>query len=43
MDEIMRGINFWDDVINYVVEMDKDSLSYDPKGVKGKLNRILMD
>jgi len=26
-----------------VLEMDKDSLSRDPMGVKGELNRILMD
>lgn len=43
MDEIMKGINSWDDVINYVLEMDKDSLSRDPMGVKRELTRILMD
>lgn len=43
MDDIMKAINCWDDVINYVIEMDKDSLNYDPMGVKGELHRILMD
>jgi hypothetical protein len=41
MDAIMDSINSWDDVINYVLEMDKASLSYDPMGVKAELNRIL--
>ncbi|HSP62864.1 MAG TPA: hypothetical protein VLQ90_07785 [Pyrinomonadaceae bacterium] len=43
MDEIMAGINSWDDVVNYVLEMDKESFENDPMGVKGELNRILMD
>jgi hypothetical protein len=43
MDEIMAGINSWDDVINYILEMDKKSFENDPMGVKGELNRILMD
>jgi hypothetical protein len=41
MDEIMKGINCWDDVIKYVIEMDKETLNYDPMGVKGELHRIL--
>lgn len=43
MDEIMKGIDSWDDVINYVLEMDKESLGRDPMGVKAELNRIIMD
>jgi hypothetical protein len=38
----MKEINSWDDVINCVLEMDKESLDRDPMGVKGELNRILM-
>jgi len=43
MDEIMKGINSWNDVVDYVIDMDKESLDRDPMGVKGELNRILMD
>lgn len=43
MDEIMNDINSWDDVVNYVLEMDKESLSHDPMGVKAELNGMLMD
>ncbi|HMG75878.1 MAG TPA: hypothetical protein VK582_20425 [Pyrinomonadaceae bacterium] len=42
IDEIMKEINSWDDVINCVLDMDKESLDRDPMGVKGELNRILM-
>ena len=43
IDEIMKGINSWTDVINYVLELDKETLDRDPMGVKAELNRILMD
>lgn len=43
MGEIMKGISSWNDVIDYVIDMDKDSLDRDPMGVKTELNRILMD
>jgi hypothetical protein len=42
IDEIMKGINSWTDVINYVLELDKEVLDRDPMGVKSELNRILM-
>lgn len=43
MDEVMNGIKSWNDVVDYVIEMDKESLDRDPIGVKAELNRILMD
>jgi hypothetical protein len=43
MDEVMKEINSWDDVVNYILEMDKSSLRHDPMGVKAKLNKILTD
>jgi len=38
MDEVMNGINSWNDVVDYVIEMDKESLDRDPMGVKAELN-----
>ena len=43
MDEVMNGINSWNGVVDYVIEMDKETLDRDPMGVKAELNRILMD
>jgi Cu/Ag efflux pump CusA len=43
MDEIMKGVTSWDDVINYVLQMDKESFSRDPMGVKAELDRMLAD
>jgi hypothetical protein len=42
MDEVMKLINSWNDVVDYVIEMDKESLDHDPMGVKAELDRILM-
>lgn len=41
MEVIMKNINSWQDVINYVLEIDKESLGHDPMGVKAELNRII--
>lgn len=42
MDEIMMSINSWADVVNYVLEMEKDWFGRDPMGAKVELDRILM-
>lgn len=43
MDKVMAGIKSWDDVINYILELDKESFEGDPMGVKEELDRILMN
>lgn len=39
----MKDVTSWDDVINYVLQMDKESFSRDPMGVKAELDRMLVD
>lgn len=42
MDQIMNSIHSWNEVVNYCVEMDKDSLDNDPMGVKREISEIIM-
>lgn len=41
MDEIMKDIHSWQDTLDFILEMEKDSFSIDPTGIQNEINEVL--
>jgi hypothetical protein len=41
MDETIKGINSWDDVITFVLSLEQSLLANDPTGIKSDIDKAL--